>query len=132
MAIKSLSELLVLQNALKDKINLRETGQSTEGITEILVGMATCGIASGAKATYEELCSLIAEKKLQKVNVISVGCMGYCSMEPTLQVCIPGKEPIVYGKITKDKARELLEKVIEQGGYLPDNVVIRSFHKVGA
>jgi len=131
MKINSRSELINLRNSLKNKIELRETGKSKEKTVEILIGMATCGIASGARDTYNELLSVISEKKLSHVKVVSVGCLGYCYMEPTVQVCIPGKEPLIYGKISKDKALELIEKVVIEGGYLSENLLVKSFDKAG-
>lgn len=132
MKINSRSELVELRKSLSNKITLRESGATTDDTIEILIGMATCGIASGAKDTYNELITVIEDLNLTNVKVISVGCLGYCYMEPTVQVCIPGEEPLLYGKITKDKAFELIEKVIVERVYLSDNLLIRSFDKVGA
>ena len=131
MKIKSKSELIDLRNSLKGTIELREKGQGSNSNIEILIGMATCGIASGAKDTYNEMQAIINKKKLSNVKLVSVGCIGYCYMEPTIQVCIPGKEPMLYGKITKDKAQEFIEKVIIEQTYLKENLLIKSFDKVG-
>ena len=131
MKIKSKSELIDLRNSLKNTIELRENGQGNNTNIEILIGMATCGIASGAKDTYNELQSIIDKEKLAHVKLVSVGCIGYCYMEPTIQVCIPGKEPVLYGKMTKDKAQEFINKVVIEQSYLEENLLIKSFDKVG-
>ena len=131
MKIKSKSELLDLRNSLKSTIELREKGLGNNSHIEILVGMATCGIASGAKDTYDEMQSIIDKEKLSHVKLVSVGCIGYCYMQPTIQVCIPGKDPVIYGKITKDKAQEFIEKVVLEQTYLEENLLIKSFDKVG-
>ncbi len=132
MAIKSLDELRKLRSSLQSKIDLREKGESTDGIVEILIGMATCGIAAGARDTYSELLSVIDELKLTNIRIISVGCLGYCSMEPTVEISMPGRESLVYGKVNKDVVRELVQKVIIEEGYLEENLLIKSFEKAGS
>ncbi len=129
MAIKSLNELLEMQKSLEETIKLREHGNFKSDQIEILVGMATCGIASGAKETYDKLKQLIKEKQIKNVNVVSVGCVGYCSMEPTLQVCKTGREPILYGKITEDKASDFLNAIIDDNNKFSDSQVTMAFNK---
>lgn len=131
MAIKSLAELRLLRKSLQSTIDLREKGESNEGIIEVLIGMATCGIAAGARDTFNEFLSIIEDQKLLNVRVVSVGCLGYCSMEPTVQVSIPGRESLLFGKIMKDDVKELVQKVIVDNGYLEDNLLIKTFDKVG-
>ena len=130
MAIKSLDELRKLRASLKESIDLREKGESTTGIIEVLIGMGTCGIAAGARDTFNELLNIIEEKKLDNIKVISVGCLGQCTLEPTVQVNIPGQEPVIYGKITDKRVGELVEKVIINKGHLEENLVIPTFTKV--
>jgi NADP-reducing hydrogenase subunit HndB len=132
MAIKSLDELRKLRNSLQSKIDLREKGESDEGITEILVGMATCGIAAGSRDTFNELLKIIEDKQLLNVRVVSVGCLGYCSMEPTLQISMPGRESLLYGKMTNDKILDLVTKVIIEKDYLKEDLLIKTFDKAGA
>lgn len=131
MAIKSLDELRKLRNSLQSKIDLREKGESTDGIIEVLIGMATCGIAAGARDTFNEFLQIIEDQNLLNVRVVSVGCLGYCSMEPTVQVSIPGRESLLFGKIQKDNVKELIQKVIIGNGFLEDNLLIKTFDKVG-
>lgn len=131
MAIKSLDELRKLRSSLQGKIELREKGESSEGVIEVLIGMATCGIAAGARDTYSELLIIIDELQLLNVRVISVGCLGFCSMEPTVQISMPGRESLVYGKMTKDVIKEMVQKVIIEKGYLEENLLINSFVKAG-
>lgn len=131
MAIKSLEELRNLRASLQGKIDLREKGESDEGITEILVGMATCGIAAGARETFNKILEVIEEKQLLNVRVVSVGCIGYCSMEPTLQISMTNRESLLYGKMTADKVTELFDKVIVGKGYLEEDLLIKTFDKAG-
>jgi len=131
MKIKSASELMNLRESLKTTIELRETGKSSKKDIEVLIGMATCGIASGARDTYNELQAILDKDQVSHVKLVSVGCIGYCYMEPTIQVCIPGKEPVIYGKITKEKAQEFYDTVLVKQEYLKENLLIKSFDKVG-
>lgn len=131
MAIKSLDELRKLRESLKDSVNLREKGESTNNIIEVLVGMGTCGISAGARDTFNELLEVLDNKKITNCKIISVGCLGQCSLEPTVQVNMPGREPLIYGKITKDKVNELVQTVIVEEGYLPEDLLISSFTKAG-
>jgi len=132
MPIKSLDELRKLRSSLQGKIDLREKGESQEDVIEVLIGMATCGIAAGARDTYNELLNILKEKKITNVKIVSVGCLGFCSMEPTVQINMPGREPLIYGLITEDKVASLVEKVIIEKGYLEENLMISSFVKAGA
>ena len=130
MAIKSLEELRQLRTSLKASVDLREKGESTTNIIEVLIGMGTCGIAAGARDTFNELLTIIAERQLSHVKVISVGCLGQCSLEPTVQVNMPGRHPLIYGKMTESKVVDLVDKVIVNQGYLDENLLIPSFRKV--
>ena len=129
MAIKSLDELRKLRASLQGNIDLRKKGESTDNSVEVLVGMGTCGIAAGARDTFNALLSIIEEQDLDYVKVISVGCIGHCSMEPVVQVSMPNRESLIYGKITKDNAKDLVEQVIIKKGYLEENLLVESFVK---
>jgi len=129
MAIKSLDELKKLRASLQESVSLRNKGESTSDIIEVLIGMGTCGIAAGARDTFNELLTELELQSLKNVKVISVGCLGQCSLEPTVQVNIPGKEPVIYGNITKDHVSNLVQKVIIENGYLDKDLIIQSFLK---
>jgi NADP-reducing hydrogenase subunit HndB len=130
MVIKNLQELRTLQSSLQAQANLRENGKVDDSNKiEILVGMGTCGLAAGAGETYKALTKSLADKNISDVNVISVGCIGFCHQEPTIQVNIPGKEPVIYGKITKDNADHLVETAIVKRELLKENYLIKSFKK---
>ena len=76
--------------------------------------MATCGIASGAKIVMEFMIEELEKRNIDAV-VTQTGCMGYCYAEPTIEVTIPGKEPLVFGYVDKTKADEIIEKYIKNG-----------------
>jgi NADP-reducing hydrogenase subunit HndB len=130
MAIKSLEELKALRASLQDSIDLREKGESTGKLTEILVGMGTCGIAAGARDTFNALLDEISLRNTKDIKVISVGCIGQCSLEPTVQVNRPGSEPIIYGNITQDSAKALIDSIVDETSF-DGLVLIPSFKKAG-
>jgi NADP-reducing hydrogenase subunit HndB len=109
--IKSLADLKKLQVEVQSKIKLREKGDSPENLVQIKVSMATCGIASGAK---EIMTYLIEELDHQGIDAVvtQTGCMGYCYAEPTIELTIPGQQPVVYGFVNKTKAQEIIDKHI--------------------
>lgn len=129
MAIKSLEELRALRNSLKNSVDLREKGESTDDLIEVLVGMGTSGIATGARETFAALLEVVEAKKLTNVKIIGVGDLGQSILEPTVQLNIPGREPVTYGKITAEKVEELVQTVIVENGYLSEDLVIPTFEK---
>lgn len=129
MAIKSLDELKKIREAQQNKVNLRETGNQTEGVIEVMVGLATCGIAAGARETMNAMVDEINKQGLANVKVVRVGCMGYCHSEPIVQVNVPGMEPVVYGNVDEAKGREIVNKHLKNKEMLEDSVMIISYDK---
>ena len=122
--IKNLAELRRMKESMVDKITLRERSDSSEAIIQIKVGMATSGIASGAKETMSFLISELDRRQI-KALVMQVGDMGYSHAEPTIEVTVPGKDPVVFGKVDIARATEIIDKYIVNGelteGILPAN-----------
>jgi NADP-reducing hydrogenase subunit HndB len=122
--IKSLADLKKLQTEVQSKIKLRENGDHPDSIVQIKVSMATCGIASGAKDTMSYFISELDHQGIEAV-VTQTGCMGYCYAEPTIELTIPGQDPVVYGFVSKAKALEIIEKHIKLNemvdGIIPAN-----------
>jgi len=122
--IKSLDDLRQLREGMQAKIKLRESGNNSENIVRIKVAMSTCGIASGAKEIMNFLMEELEHKAIDAV-VSQTGCMGYCYAEPTIEVTVPGREPIVFGDVDKFRAGEIIEKYIIHNelvdGILPVN-----------
>jgi NADP-reducing hydrogenase subunit HndB len=129
MAIKSLEELRALRASLQNSVDLREKGESIDGNIELLIGMGTCGIAAGARDTFNALLELLDQKEINHVKVISVGCLGQCTLEPTIQVNIPGQKPVIYGNMMKERVEELVQKVIIEKGHLDEDLIIPTFMK---
>lgn len=107
--IKSLADLKKLKDEVQSKIKLREKGDHPENLVQIKVSMATCGIASGAKETMNYFIEALDNQGVDAL-VTQTGCMGYCYAEPTIELTIPGKEPVIYGFVDKVKAQEIIDK----------------------
>ena len=122
--IKSIDDLKQLRENMQAKIKLRESSSHPENIVRIKVAMSTCGIASGAKEIMNFLMDELEQKAIEAV-VSQTGCMGYCYAEPTIEVTVPGREPIVFGDVDKFRAAEIIEKYIIHNelvdGILPVN-----------
>ena len=122
--IKSLADLKKKREELQSKLELREEGENVENLVQIKVAMATCGIAAGAKQVMEHMMQKADELGIPAVFT-QTGCMGYCHAEPTLEVRVPGKDPIVFGYVDNNRADEILTKYVQQGelveGIIPVN-----------
>ena len=122
--IKSLDDLRKMKQNLEHEMNIREKSNEPESLVQIRVAMATCGIASGARTVMNTLVEKIEKEKIPAV-VTQGGCMGYCYAEPTIEVKVPGKDPVVFGYVDTAKAIEIVDKYIVNGelldGIIPTN-----------
>ena len=121
--IKTLEDLKKIKDSITAE--LVSVGKSHNvGVVTIRVAMATCGIASGAKSVAEFLRTEMDKRGIE-CNIIPTGCMGYCYAEPTIEVTLPGIEPVVFGYVDTGKADEIIEKYIKNGelveGIIPVN-----------
>ncbi len=113
MKIKSLDELMKLRENSIKKVNLRETGENAGDTIELMVGMATCGIAAGARETLKALMEAIQSNNLENVKIVQVGCLGFCHSEPTVQLNMPNQEPILYGNVDKETV-DMVDRAAEK------------------
>jgi NADP-reducing hydrogenase subunit HndB len=122
--IKSLKDLNKIRDEKQHELQSLKKGESDDSQVLVKVAMATCGIAAGAKETMEFMSGAL-EKRGVNAIVTSVGCMGYCYAEPTIEVTVPGKESLVFGEVDREKADEIIEKYIKGGepvdGIIPVN-----------
>ncbi|MBO6158670.1 MAG: (2Fe-2S) ferredoxin domain-containing protein [Firmicutes bacterium] len=110
--MKTLAELQAIKNRMKDKVVLRD---GLEGI-RVVVGMATCGIAAGARPVLNALVQGVNEENLEgKVSVTQTGCIGICQFEPVVEVFEPGKEKTTYVKMTPEKAKRVIDEHLKGG-----------------
>ena len=115
--MKSLAELKAIKEKMKDKVVLREgTAQ-----IRVVVGMATCGIAAGARPVLSTLVDLVNQNGLsEKVTVSQTGCIGLCQYEPIVEVFEAGKEKVTYVKVDADKAKRIVEEHLKGGKVVAD------------
>jgi len=122
--VTSLADLKKLKEDLKVKLNLREKSENADTMVQIKVAMATCGIASGAKDVMDFMVDELEKRRIDAI-VTQTGCMGYCYAEPTIEVKLPGQEPVVFGYVNVKKADSIIEKYIKNGelidGIIPVN-----------
>ena len=110
--MKTLAELQAIREQMKNKMNIRE---ESEAGTKIVVGMATCGIAAGARPVLTTLSEEVAKRELKDVLVTQTGCIGVCRFEPIVEVYEPGKEKVTYVHMTPEKARRVINDHIVNG-----------------
>ena len=121
--IKSLSDLKRIKSQVQEKLDLREKSEQVENLIQIRVAMATCGIAAGSKETMNYFIEHLAENGINAV-VTPTGCMGYCYAEPTVEITKPGKEPIVFGHVTPEKAEEIIQKYLKHDELVEDIIPV--------
>ena len=110
--MKSLEELMAIKAKMQDKVAVR----TSTGDIRIVVGMATCGIAAGARPVLNAFVEGVSEAGVSdKVTVTQTGCIGICQYEPVVEVYEKDKEKVTYVKMTADKAKEVIEKHIKGG-----------------
>ena len=122
--ITSLAELKKLRDDFKNKMDLLSTKDHPRSIIQVKVAMATCGIASGARPVFDYLKDELEKRNIPAV-VTQTGCMTYCYAEPTVEITVPGKEPVMFGFVSMKKADEIIERFIRKGelieGIIPMN-----------
>lgn len=126
--IKSLEELKKIRDDAKNNTQIRTTGESNDRII-VAVGMATCGIAAGARPVMTALLDEIAAHKIDNVSVISTGCLGFCYAEPLVEVRVPGQSPIRYANVNATLAKEIITKHIMQGKFIDNAIFGREVNK---
>ncbi len=118
--MKSLAELAAIREKMKDKVVLREgTGE-----IRVVVGMATCGIAAGARPVLNAFVEEVIKAGLgDKVTVSQTGCIGVCQFEPVVEIFEAGKEKVTYVKMTAEKAAEVVEKHLKGGNVISEYTI---------
>ena len=119
--MKTLEELQAIRDKMKNKINNR--GIAGENDYRVVVGMATCGIAAGARNTLTALTEEIESRNLTNVIVSQTGCIGICKYEPIVEVFEAGKDKVTYVKMTPEKAKEIFEKQIKGGNIVEEYTI---------
>ena len=118
--MKSLAELQAIKEKMQNKVALREGS----GEMRVVVGMATCGIAAGARPVLSTFVEEVANANLTgKVTVSQTGCIGICQHEPVVEVFEAGKEKVTYVKMTADKAKRVVAEHIQGGNVVTEYTI---------
>ncbi len=118
--MKSLEELKAIKAKMQDKVSVR----TSSGDIRIVVGMATCGIAAGARPVLNAFVEGIAGAGLSdKVQVTQTGCIGICQYEPVVEIFEKDKDKVTYVKMTAEKAAEVIEKHIKGGSVVNEYTI---------
>ena len=111
--MKTLAELQAIRERMQNQVNLRAEDHNH---TRVVVGMATCGIAAGARPVLNTFAREIQSRGLtDRISVPQTGCIGLCQYEPIVEIMEPGKDKITYVKMTPDKALEVIERHLAGG-----------------
>lgn len=110
--MKSFEELMAIKAKMQDKVAVRHASDEVR----VVVGMATCGIAAGARPVLNVFVEEVGKAGLaEKVTVTQTGCIGLCQYEPIVEVYEKGKEKVTYVKMNEERAREVVEKHLKGG-----------------
>ena len=118
--MKTLAELQAIRDKVKGNVASRS---DNEGKIKIVVGMATCGIAAGARPVLAAFTEEIAKRGLTDVTVSQTGCIGICQYEPFVEVFVPGKEKVTYVKMSPEKVANVVANHIVNGNVVTDYVI---------
>ena len=110
--MKSLAELAAIRARMMDQVNLRKDDNVD---TRIVVGMATCGIAAGARPVMLAFIEELKKRGIENVTVAQTGCVGMCRLEPMVEVYVKDKEKVTYVKMTADKVARVVEEHLKGG-----------------
>lgn len=110
--MKTLAELQAIKEKMQSKVALRDAGDAKR----VVVGMATCGIAAGARPVLNAFVEQVNESGLAaNVTVTQTGCIGICQFEPVVEVFEAGKDKVTYIKMTADKVARVVEEHLKGG-----------------
>lgn len=117
--MKSLADLEAIRQRTVAGVEMRKENDGTR----IVVGMATCGIAAGARPVMSAFVEEISNRNLLDVSVVQTGCVGMCRLEPIVEVYAPGKEKVTYIKMTPEKAKQVVAEHIVNGNIVTDYTI---------
>ena len=118
--MKSLEELKAIRDRVRSSVNLRENNSDK---IRVVVGMATCGIAAGARPVLNAFVDEVAKRHLNNVTVTQTGCIGMCQLEPIVEVFVPGKEKVTYAKVSPEKVARIVADHLVNGNVVAEYTV---------
>lgn len=118
--MKSLEELAALRERMKNNVAMRQDNSTA---TRVVVGMATCGIAAGARPVLTAFVEEVNRRGLKDVVVTQAGCIGMCKLEPIVEVFQPGKQKVTYVKMTPEKVSRIVTEHLVNGSPVTEYTV---------
>jgi len=118
--MKSLAELKAIRDKARAQVSLREKSDNS---IRVLVGMATCGIAAGARPVLTAMVDEVAKRHLENVVVTQTGCIGICQYEPVVEVVTPDGEKTTYVKMTPEKALRVVNDHLVNGNVVTEYTI---------
>ncbi len=118
--MKTLAELQAIRDKARASVNIRE---NAEAETRVMVGMATCGIAAGARPVLNAFVEEVAKRGLKDVMVTQTGCIGICQYEPVVEVITPGQEKVTYVKMTAEKVARVVNDHLVNGNVVSEYTI---------
>ena len=118
--MKTLAELQAIREKARQNMAVRDN--QGEGV-RVIVGMATCGIAAGARPVLNAFVDEVAKRHLQNVTVTQTGCIGMCQLEPIVEVLEPGKEKVTYCKVSPEKVSRIVADHLVNGNPVAEYTV---------
>ena len=115
--MKTLAELQAIRDKARAQIGIREEDKDA---VRVLVGMATCGIAAGARPVLTAISDEVNKRELHDVLVTQTGCIGICQYEPVVEVLVPGQEKVTYVKMTPEKAVRVVNDHLVNGNVVTE------------
>ena len=118
--MKTLAELQAIRDKAREKMTVRE---NNEEAVRVVVGMATCGIAAGARPVLNAFVDEVAKRHLNNVVVTQTGCIGMCQLEPIVEVFVPGQEKVTYAKVSPDKVARIVADHLVNGNVVTEYTI---------
>ena len=118
-AVKSLEDL----KRLKAEALEKRQAKATEGRAQIIVGMGTCGIAAGAREAMKAVLEAIETENMSGIVVTQTGCIGLCEWEPIVEVVIRDEPKVTYGKVSAERAKQIMKEHVAGGKVIPEFVI---------
>ena len=119
--MKSIEELLAIKEKAQAQIAARDA-DGNDGI-RVVVGMATCGIAAGARPVLKAITEELEKRNVKNVSVTQTGCIGMCQYEPIIEVYAPDKEKVTYVQMTAEKAVKVVANHLVNGEVVTEYTV---------
>ena len=118
--MKTLEELQAIRDKARAKMTVRDADK--DGV-RVMVGMATCGIAAGARPVLNAFVDEVNKRHLEHVTVTQTGCIGMCQYEPIVEVLVPGQEKVTYAKMTPEKVARVVVDHLVNGNVVTEYTV---------